>query len=80
MIEPVNDKCIVFNKPFTSEDGLYHWIQGVKYGIQGKDDKFYYIYRKNLPPYKLSKELEFVVYTLQTPQDKQYDNKRNNKR
>jgi hypothetical protein len=76
MIETINDKCVVFNQPFTSEDGLYHWSEGVKYGLIGKDDNFYYIYRTNLPPYRLSKDKEFDVYNLITPQDKQYENKR----
>lgn len=76
MIEPINDKYIIFNCSFTSEDGLYHWTQGIRYGLVGKDDRFYYIYRKDLPLYKLSKELEFIAYNLGTPQDKQYENKR----
>ena len=73
MIENINDKYIKFNCSFTSEDGLYHWEQGVKYGLTGRDERFYYIYRKDLPLYKLSKELEDVAYSIY---DKQYENKR----
>ena len=73
MIENINDKYIKFKCSFTSEDGLYTWVQGLKYGLIGKDERFYYIYRHNLDPYRLSKESEGKAYEIC---DNQYDNKR----